>query len=290
MKILAVGMVLLVLATALSLRRQAALQNNLALLQAENQRLSERVTRISVVSPDEIARIRSDWQSTQAALREAERRLSQIVKSSPPAEPPNGRRATSPNGIDPTPASLDPSGEPVGPVSSSHSRDGQLLQRPWGPEQLVGPPNTHEGGDIPTAWAPRQSSGNGEEWVHVNYDRAVELAEIRVRETYNPGAISRVAAVLPTGREVVLWQGVEPAAEAPVDTTFPLPPGVTARSLRIYLDRTRAPGWNEIDAVELVGKDGSRQWASSASTSSSYAEPPIEPALPGTDFLSGPRW
>jgi hypothetical protein len=289
MKILAVGMVILVLATGLSLHRQGALQNNLALLQAENQRLSERITQMAAVSPDEIARIRSDWQSSQAALREAERRLSQIVKSSSLSEPSHDRRAPSPNVIEPPP-SRDPSKDPVGPVSSSHSREGQLLQRPWGPEQLVGPPNTHEGGDIATAWAPRQSSGTGEEWVHVNYDRAVELAEIRVRETYNPGAISRVAAVLPTGREVVLWQGVEPAAEAPVDTTFPLPPGVTARSLRIYLDRTRAPGWNEIDAVELVGKDGSRQWASSASTSSSYAEPPIEPALPGTDFLNGSRW
>jgi len=41
----------------------------------------------------------------------------------------------------------------------------------------------------------------------------------------------------------------------------------------VYLDRRRVPGWNEIDAVELVGRDGSRQWATSAIASSSYAEP-----------------
>ena len=33
------------------------------------------------------------------------------------------------------------------------------------------------------------------------------------------------------------------------------------------------PGWNEIDAVELVAKDGTRQWAYLVSASSTYAEP-----------------
>ena len=42
---------------------------------------------------------------------------------------------------------------------------------------------------------------------------------------------------------------------------------------RVDFDRARVPGWNEIDAVELVGRDGSRQWATSAKASSSYAGP-----------------
>jgi hypothetical protein len=32
------------------------------------------------------------------------------------------------------------------------------------------------------------------------------------------------------------------------------------------------PGWNEIDAVELIG-DGIRQWAKSAAASSSFSDP-----------------
>jgi hypothetical protein len=35
------------------------------------------------------------------------------------------------------------------------------------------------------------------------------------------------------------------------------------------------PGWNEIDAVELIGRDGSHQWAKQASASSTYAEPRV---------------
>jgi len=47
---------------------------------------------------------------------------------------------------------------------------------------------------------------------------------------------------------------------------------VTAKVIKVYLDTKRRHGWNEIDAVELVGRDETRQWASSAKASSSYAD------------------
>lgn len=102
----------------------------------------------------------------------------------------------------------------------------------------------------------------------------MDISEINVRETYNPGAISKIAAVLPNGEEVVVWEGTEPPAQAPVDMNFQVPAGVAAQSVKVYLDRSRVPGWNEIDAVEVVGRDGSRQWASSAAASSSFADQP----------------
>jgi hypothetical protein len=158
-------------------------------------------------------------------------------------------------------------------VSSSHTPEGQLQQRSWGPEQVLGAPNTHAAGDISTAWAPLSSVGQGEEWLHVSYDRPVEISEVTVRETHNPGAISKITAMMPDGREVVVWVGTEPKAEAPVDMSFSVPQGVNANSVKVYLDRTRVPGWNEIDAVELIGRDGSHQWATSAKASSSFAGP-----------------
>jgi hypothetical protein len=42
--------------------------------------------------------------------------------------------------------------------------------------------------------------------------------------------------------------------------------------VRVYLDTAKVPGWNEIDAVELIGRDGTRQWAVSATASSTYAQ------------------
>ncbi len=144
------------------------------------------------------------------------------------------------------------------------------VRRSWGPEQAAGAPDTFAAGDISTAWASRVPDG-GEEWLKLVYERAVEVAEVHVRETYNPGAVVKVTA-LTGGSEQVLWEGEEPHAPAPNDVTFTVPPGIRASSIKVYLDTRRVPGWNEIDAVELVGRDGSRQWARRATASSTYAE------------------
>ncbi len=147
----------------------------------------------------------------------------------------------------------------------------KATQRSWGPEQVTGPPDTHSAGDHHTAWAPRQQDG-GEEWLQTAFARRVEIAAVRVRETFNPGAISKVAAVLEGGREIVLWQGTMAAAGDLAEPAFSAPAGIVARNVKVYLDTKRVPGWNEIDAVELVARDGSRQWAQSATASSTYAE------------------
>ncbi|HEY2952553.1 MAG TPA: hypothetical protein VGK40_08225 [Verrucomicrobiae bacterium] len=143
--------------------------------------------------------------------------------------------------------------------------------RNWGPEQATGPPDTAGAGDIPTAWASRNPNG-GAEWLQLEYEKNVYVAEVRIRETHNPGAISKVTALAAGGQEIVLWEGTEQAAQAPVDFAVPVQGNVLANSIKVYLDTARVPGWNEIDAVELIGKDGSRQWAKQASASSTYAD------------------
>lgn len=203
----------------------------------------------------------------------AQRSLSPNGTSSPRPSNPGVLRAQNGVGDPGASAVVPPLDAPALQVASSHTPDGQLQQRSWGPEQVLGPPNTQAAGDIPTAWAPLSNLGQGEEWLHVGYDRPVEISEINVRETHNPGAISKITAMMPDGREVLVWEGTEPKSEPPVNMSFTVPQGVNANSVKVYLDRARVPGWNEIDAVELVGRDGSRQWATSAKASSSYAGP-----------------
>jgi hypothetical protein len=158
-------------------------------------------------------------------------------------------------------------GQPQQTESPSH----RTRKRPWGPEQMIGPPDTFQAGDLQTAWAAR-APDSGSEWVRLQYTNWVDVAEVRVRETYHPGAISRVTALLLSGQEISIWEGVEPPAEAPVETAFEAPLGIRSQTITLYLDTSRVSGWNEIDAVELVGRDGSRQWAAQASASSSYAD------------------
>ena len=142
---------------------------------------------------------------------------------------------------------------------------------PWSPGQAAGAPDTFQAGDMRTAWASQDPDG-GPEWARLEYERPVEIAQVRVRETYNPGAIASVAAVLTNGSEVVLWQGVEPKGEAPFESEFNVTNRVVTGTIVIRLDSRRVPGWNEIDAVEVVGRDGSRQWAKSATASSYFGQ------------------
>ena len=74
------------------------------------------------------------------------------------------------------------------------------------------------------------------------------------------------------GGETTLWEGQDATALAPGVLQVEAATAVTARRIKVYLDSPKVQGWNEIDAVELVGKDGTRQWARSATASSTYAE------------------
>jgi hypothetical protein len=147
-------------------------------------------------------------------------------------------------------------------------------KRRWGHEQAAGAPDTAQPGDIPSAWASKAPDG-GEEWLQLDYDRFVDLQQINVVESHNPGAISKVVAVLSNGSEATVWEGMmDPSAsDELVSSAFPVAESLRARSVKVYLDTTRVPGWNEIDAVEIVGRDGRKQWATSSRASSSYADP-----------------
>ncbi len=184
-------------------------------------------------------------------------------------------------------------------LSSVQTTLNQPEKRAWGPEQALGPPDTTQAGDASTAWASLLANA-GPEWLKVGFDQAVTISEIRIRESYNPGAISKVVAIPEDDRaEVVLWEGSDVKTELPKQITVKtdarasrihLPTAdslcdlvirankkVHARWIRIELDTRWKAGWNEIDAVEMIGSDGSRQWASSATASSTYAEPAAQP-------------
>ena len=128
-----------------------------------------------------------------------------------------------------------------------------------------------------TAWTSLDPDG-GPEWLGLGFDRTVEVAQVRIRESYNPGAITKVTTTV-NGSELVLWEGNSSRGKAPRDFVVPVPAGIQANSVVVYLDTKRVAGWNEIDAVELLGRDGSRQWATSANASSAYADRAASPQL-----------
>ena len=152
--------------------------------------------------------------------------------------------------------------------------DGDTFQyyqtQAWGPEQATGAPDTATAGDHATAWA-TQAPDAGAEWLKLTYAQAVAVAQVRVHETFNPGAVTSITAAS-DGGEVVIWSGDPVADQAP--SWLELTPTAAARTatITLNLDTTLKKGWNEIDAVELVGADGSRQWAEKAESSSFFGQ------------------
>jgi RNA polymerase sigma-70 factor (ECF subfamily) len=140
----------------------------------------------------------------------------------------------------------------------------------WSAEQATGAPNTEGAGDQQSAWATLMEN-KGDEWLKLGFPSAVKIAAIRIHENFNPGAVSKVTAFKSDGTEAILWEGEEPREGAPNIFEVEVTRSIRSQSLKIYLDTKRVNGWNEIDAVQLVAKDGSTQWASTAAASSSYA-------------------
>jgi hypothetical protein len=123
----------------------------------------------------------------------------------------------------------------------------------WSAAQATGAPNTPQAGDCSTAWASRQPDDDSE-WLILTFDAAVEPTLIRVHETYNAGAITKVQAKDASGAWRTIWEGAAAACETPRWFEVPVPKAAwTTREVKITLDSKAVPGWNEIDAVELVG-------------------------------------
>lgn len=120
--------------------------------------------------------------------------------------------------------------------------------------QATGEPNTLTSGDFPTAWASREADA-GEETLELTFDAAVVPVAINIYESNAPGAVIKVEAFYAEDESwSVIWEGSEPTDEpsrifSPELETIDF----ETSQIRLTLDSASVSGWNEIDAVELVG-------------------------------------
>ena len=77
---------------------------------------------------------------------------------------------------------------------------------------------------------------------------------------------------IPRGKIVEDARGPLPESEFETKGIVTEAGNVRAQSVKVYLDTARVPGWNEIDAVQIIGRDGSKQWATTSRASSSYPD------------------
>jgi hypothetical protein len=155
----------------------------------------------------------------------------------------------------------------------------EAAKRSWGPEQATGAPDTNVAGDYQTAWASKTPDGE-DEWLMLEYAAPVLVKEVRVHESYNPGAVVRLTGFGLDGSEVELWRGKDPSAGKDQGTSvLTVKKPMLTNRVKLYLDSKAVTGWNEIDAVGIKDDRGKLHWAAHAAASSTFA-PPSQPRNP----------
>jgi hypothetical protein len=148
----------------------------------------------------------------------------------------------------------DPNGEWAISATASSTYGDATGTTGWSANQMTGAPNVQNYGDNANAWAPKQSD-MGIEWVDLKYPRPVHATEVRVRESAGSGAIIKIELFDEQGQAHTVWQGNDPTTGLNyLMVKFPKT-AYKADRVKITLATNVVQGWNEIDAVQLVGTD-----------------------------------
>jgi hypothetical protein len=126
----------------------------------------------------------------------------------------------------------------------------------WAAYQATGKPDVDICSDNGLAWA--SSSSNTLEWVELSYDIPVAPTEVNIYQSLNPSQVIKVQMTDTNGIQYSVWSGnVEIVKNCPYLMTIPIELGVSVKinKVMIVIDQSvLGVGWDEIDAVELVGK------------------------------------
>jgi hypothetical protein len=130
----------------------------------------------------------------------------------------------------------------------------QYSDTAWSAQQALGAPNVYPNhGDIQQAWASRTADGQ-DEWIELGFDVPRSISAVEIYETYNPGAIGTVELITTSGQRIQL-RGPTLERTASPSNKLVLQTSCTAEpiaAVRINVESTGTPGWNELDAVGLV--------------------------------------
>ncbi len=148
----------------------------------------------------------------------------------------------------------DPNGQWAIQATASSTYSDAQGTAPYSANQATGAPNVDRYADDGAAWAPKTPDG-GIEWLDLKYPKPVHATEVRVRESCGSGAVIKVEVYDEQGGAHAVWQGNDPTTELNyLMVKFPKTNFKTDR-VKVTLATNVVPGWNEIDAVQLVGAD-----------------------------------
>jgi hypothetical protein len=129
----------------------------------------------------------------------------------------------------------------------------QYTEDSWSASQVLGEANVFPGnGDNTSAWATSDADGNSE-FIEVAVP-ASRISAIEVYETYNPGSIESIEITTASGKSKRVFSGQPRVVQNQAGRIAITEISCTDEkvvSVRITLNTSAVPGWNEIDAIAV---------------------------------------
>jgi hypothetical protein len=175
----------------------------------------------------------------------------------PGQELPTQASPTTASGAAPTTATSGTSG-PIRQWAADAEASSEWGSSDWVATQAAGGPNTPECGDFGTAWA--SSGSNTVEWINLYVQVPVYPTEVHIIQTYNPDQVVRIDLIDMQGEFVTVYTGQPKVVDDPCPYLLSIPisqSDILVQGVRVTIDQSvLGLGWNEIDAVEIVGAPG----------------------------------
>jgi hypothetical protein len=123
--------------------------------------------------------------------------------------------------------------------------------------KLIGKPDVDSYGDNKSAWCPA-GENKGAEWFEVLFAKPVNATEFRLRQTFHPGAVTKIELIDEKVKSHLIWEGSDNNQYKPNTTeylivSFAKTPYKVKR-VKVTLSTNKVPGWNEFDAAQLIGE------------------------------------
>jgi len=142
-------------------------------------------------------------------------------------------------------------------ATASSTYNGAKDQDSYSAWQTTGAPNVERYSDDGRSWASKDAD-KGIEWLDVQFAKPVHATAIRIRQNNAPGAVIKVELVDDKGGRHSVFSGLDETKYEPNRISWFSPAfektDYVVAAARITLATNAVPGWNEIDAVQLVGE------------------------------------
>lgn len=146
----------------------------------------------------------------------------------------------------------DPNGQWATQAAASSTFNDAKGTASYSANQATGEPNVQVYSTTPQAWSAK-TPDSGIEWLELTFAKPVYATAVRVRESSGSGALIKIEVFDDKGASHTVWNGTDSTRDLNyLIADFPKTTFKTNR-VKLTLATNVVSGWNQIDAVQLVG-------------------------------------